>query len=137
MTKKLLFILGLITLFGISAKAQDISGEWRMISNDGQQIFTLNLIHITKDRLRGVHCIENFEIEIIECFKLEQVHTINLVKIAKNIFKGNMMIGRGRNKTLQNIQLQYRPLNNTILFTLTRIPEGEFIVPLEAVLQRK
>lgn len=137
MTKKLLLISGLITLFGFSAKAQDISGEWHMISNDGQHIFTIDLIHITKDKFRGVHCIENFKIEIIECFKMKEEYTINLVKIAENIFKGNMMSGRGRNKTVQNIQMQYLQLDDRLLFKLTKIPEGEFLIPVEGVLERK
>ncbi len=62
MIKKLLLISGCIT-FLVTAGAQDISGQWQMDSSDGQQIFRLDLIHITKERVRGVHCMENFEKE--------------------------------------------------------------------------
>jgi hypothetical protein len=72
MIKKLLLISGFITFSVFSAGAQDISGEWHMNSNDGQQIFILDLIHITKDRVSGAYCIENFEKEITECFKIEE-----------------------------------------------------------------
>jgi hypothetical protein len=136
MIKKLLLISGFITFFMFSVRAQDISGEWRMNSNDGQQIFSLDLIHITKDRVKGVHCIENFEKEIVECFKMEDKYTVDLVKIAENIFKGKLFSWKGENEVLLDIQVQYLPLDNNLLFKLTKIPEGEFLVPVEGVLER-
>jgi hypothetical protein len=119
-----------------TAVAQDISGELRLDSNDGQQIFSLDLIHITKDRVK-VHCIENFEKEITECFKMEDKYTVNIVKIAENIFQGNLWSGIGGNKIALDVQLQYLPLDNNLLFKLTKIPEGEFLIPVEGVLERK
>lgn len=137
MAKKFLFIFGFITLSVFSARAQDISGEWRLDSNDGQQIFSLDLNHITKDRVRGVHCIENFEKEITECFKIKDKYTVNIVKIAENIFQGSLLSGIGGNKITLELQVQYLPLDDRLLFKLTRIPEGEFIIPVEGVLKRK
>jgi hypothetical protein len=137
MIKKLLLISGFITFLMVSAGAQNISGEWRMNSNDGQQTLSLDLIHITKDRVKGVHCFENFEKEITECFKLEDEYTVNIVKINENIFRGIMLSGIGENKIVLNIQVQYLPLDNNLLFKLTKIPESEFLVPVEAVLERK
>ncbi|MCJ7756624.1 MAG: hypothetical protein MUP24_00650 [Gillisia sp.] len=137
MTKKILLIFGLIAFLGFPARAQDISGKWRLDSNDGQQIFSLDLIHITKDRVKGVHCIENFEKEITECFKMEDKYTVNIVKISENIFKGKLLSGIGGNKIEQDIQIQYLPLDDRLLFKLTKIPEGEFLIPVEAILERK
>lgn len=137
MTKKILLILGLIAFLGFTARAQDISGEWQMDSNDGQKIFSLDLIHITKDRVRGVHCIENFEKEIAECPKMEDKYTVNLVKISENIFQGNLLSGTGGNKITLELQVQYLPLDDRLLFKLIRIPEGEFLIPVEGVLERK
>lgn len=130
-------IFGLIAFLVFSAKAQDISGEWRLDSNDGQQIFSLDLIHITKDRVRGVHCIENFEKEITECFKMKDKYTVNIVKIAENIFQGSLLSGIGGNKITLELQMQYLPLDDRLLFKLTKIPEGEFLIPVEGVLKRK
>ena len=137
MTKKILLISVFISLLGFSAKAQDISGEWRMISNDGQQIFTIDLIHITKDRVRGAHCLENFEKEVAECFKRVDTYTVNLMKIAENIFQGKLLSWKGENEILLELQVQYLPIDNRLLFKLTKIPEGEFLVPVEGVLQRR
>jgi hypothetical protein len=136
MIKKLLLISGFITFLIFSAGAQDISGEWHINSNDGQQIFTLDLIHITKERVGGAHCIENFEKEITECFKLEDEYTVNIVKINENIFQGILWTEIGGNNTAQEIQVQYLPLDDRLLFKLTKIPEGEFLIPVEAVLER-
>ena len=136
MVKKLLLISGFIIFLMFSARAQNISGEWRLDSNDGQQIFTLSLIHITKDRVKGVHCIENFEKEIVECFKMEDKYTADMVKIAENIFKGKLLSGIGGNKIALDIQVQYLPLDNNLLFKLTKIPESKFLLTVEAVLER-
>jgi len=136
MKKKLLISTFIIFLI-FSAGAQDISGKWQMDSNDGQQMFSLELIHITKDRVKGVHCIENFEKGITECFKMKDKYTVNMVKIAENIFQGKLLSGIGGNKIALEFQVQYLPLDDRLLFKLTKIPEGEFLVPAEAVLERK
>jgi hypothetical protein len=137
MIKKLFLITGFITFLIFSARSQDISGEWRMNSNDGQQIFSIDLIHITKDRVKGVHCIESFEKEITECFKMDEEYTVNIVKIAENIFKGILFSWNGENEILLDIQVQYHPLDDRLLFKLTKIPEAELLIPDEAVLERK
>ena len=137
MTTKNLLIFGLIAFLGFTARAQDISGEWRLDSNDGQQIFSLDLIHMTKDRVKGLHCIENFKKEITECFKMEDNYTLNILKVAENIFKGKLLSWQGENEILLDIQLQYLPLDDNLLFRLTKIPEGEFLIPVEAILVRK
>lgn len=136
MIKKLLLISGCIT-FLVTAGAQDISGQWQMDSSDGQQIFRLDLIHITKERVRGVHCMENFEKEISECFKMENKYSVNLVKISENIFRGNLLSGIGGNKITQELQVQYLPLDDRLLFKSIKITEGEFLIPAQGFLKRK
>lgn len=130
-------ISGFITFLLFPAGARDISGEWRLDSNGGQRIFTLNLIHITKDRVKGVHCIENFEKEITECCKMEDKYTVNLLNISKNIFMEKLWCRKGENEILLDIQVQDLPLNNNLLFKLAKIPEGAFLIPAEGILQRK
>jgi len=44
---------------------------------------------------------------------------------------------KGENEILLEFQVQYHPLDGRLLFKLTKIPEGEFLIPVEAVLERK
>ncbi len=39
-------------------------------------------------------------------------------------------------EVLLEFQLQYLPLDDRLLFKLTKIPEGEFLIPVEAFLER-
>lgn len=136
MVKKLLFSILISAYFGFSASAQDLEGKWLWNSDDGQVTYSLDLNHISKDRIRGVHCIQNFEKKVTECFEPEDEYTVTLVKIADNIFQGNLLSGTGKEREVRDIQLQYLPLENRILFTLTKVPEEPFLVPVEAILQR-
>lgn len=136
MIKKLLCCLIIFTYFSISAFSQDLDGKWRWNSDNGQVVYSLDLNHITKDRIRGVHCIQNFQKQITECFEPEDEYTVMLVKIAENIFQGNLLSGTGKDRELRDIQIQYLPLEDRILFTLTTIPDKPFLVPVEAILQR-
>ncbi len=122
--------------FSFSASAQDLTGEWRWNSDDGQVIYSLDLRHISKDRVRGVHCIQNFERKTTECFGPEDEYTVTLVKIAENIFQGNLLSGTGKDREVRDIQIQYLPLEDRILFKLMTVPEQPFLVPVEAILQR-
>jgi hypothetical protein len=96
----------------------------------------LNLFHITKDRVQGFHCVEDFENKVSECFKMGDEYTITLVKISENIFQGNLLSGVGRNRLVEDIQLQYIPLDNSMIFTHTKILEGISLIPSEAILRR-
>ena len=77
-----------------------------------------------------------FEVKVSECFKMEDEYTVSLVKISENIFRGNLLSGVDRNRLAEKIQLQYIPLDNSIIFTHTKIPEGISLTPLEAILRR-
>lgn len=136
MKQKLLFLGGLFLLLSLPIFAQDINGTWISNSEDGQSTFTLDLTHVSKDRVSGFHCVENIQERINECHRRGQDFTISLVQIAENIYQGNLLSVRGRNLFERNIQLQYLPINNTILFTLTRPAEGSLRIPKEAVLRR-
>lgn len=136
MIKHLLSCSVLIIFINFSSNAQDLSGKWLWNSNDGQVTYSLDLNHISKDRVRGVHCIQNFELKRTECFEAEDEYTVTLVKIADNIFQGNLLSGTGKEREVRDIQIQYLPLEDRILFTLTKIPEQSFFVPVEAILQR-
>ncbi|MFN4761903.1 hypothetical protein ACKGJN_02160 [Gillisia sp. Q332] len=136
MIKKILLIAVLMMFSGFIAEAQNISGKWSWNSSDGLKTFTIELVHITKDRVQGVHCVEDFEIKISECFKMEDEYTVTLVKISENIFQGNLLSGEGRNRLVEDIQLQYVPLDNSLIFIHTKIPTGISLIPVEAILQR-
>ena len=136
MKKNVLGSFLILIFFSISASAQDLSGEWRSISGEGQKAFTIDLVHITKDRVQGVHCVENFELKIADCFKMDQEYTVKLVKISENIFQGILLSGTGSNRLIEDIQLQYIPLDHSIIFTHTKTPKGISLIPVEAILQR-
>lgn len=136
MIKKILLISLFIMISGYGTMAQDISGEWHWNSGDGLRTFTLDLIHITKDRVQGVHCVEDYEVKVSECFKLEDDYTITLIKISENIFQGNLLGGVGRKRLVEDIQVQYIPLDNSLIFTRTKIPKGISLIPVEAILRR-
>mgnify|MGYP003109500375 CR=1 FL=1 len=74
--------------------------------------------------------------EKTECFEQEDEYTVTLVKIAENIFKGNLLSGTGKDREVRDIQIQYLPLEDRILFSLITIPEKPFLIPVEAILQR-
>lgn len=136
MIKKTLLISVFLMFSGLISEAQNISGEWRWNSADGLKTFTLNLVHITKDRVQGVHCTEDVEVKVSECFKMENEYTVSLTKISENIFRGNLLSGIDKNVLAEKIQLQYIPLDNSIIFTHTKIPEGISLTPSEAILRR-
>ncbi len=136
MKKIIRYSFVILTFFSFSTFAQDLSGQWRWASGDGQKVFTIDLAHITKDRVQGVHCVEDFEIKISECFQLQDEYTIHLVKISENIFQGNLMSGEGRNRLVEDIQLQYIPLDDNMIFSHTKSPKGISLIPLEGVLRR-
>ena len=135
MVERLLYVV-LFLCFSLPAFAQDLTGKWQWNSDDGQVIYSLDLTHITKDRVRGVHCIENFLLKRTECFEPEDEFTVTIVKIADNIFQGNLLSGTGKEREVRDIQIQYLPLEDRILFTLTNVPEQPFFLPVEALLQR-
>ncbi len=126
----------LLFVFIASTQAQDLSGKWRWNSNNGQVVYSLTLNHISKDRVTGVHCIQNFKRKIKECFTPEEEYTVTLVKIAENIFKGSLLSGTGKDREMSDIQIQYLPLEDRILFSLTTVPEKPILIPVEAILQR-
>lgn len=134
--KKSLLISVFLIFSGFIAGAQNISGEWRWQADDGLKTFSIDLVHITKDRVQGVHCVEDFEVKVSECFEMEHEFTVNLVKISENILQGNLMSGEGRDRIVEDIQLQYIPLDNSMIFTHTKIPKGISLIPGEAVLRR-
>ncbi|MFO7720156.1 MAG: hypothetical protein R6W85_06935, partial [Gillisia sp.] len=133
MILKILLISAFLMFSWVIAGAQNIAGEWRSISGDGQNAFTIDLVHITKDRVQGVHCLENFELQIGECFQMDQEYTVTLVKISENIFQGNLLSGVGGNRLIEDIQLQYIPIDNSMIFTHTKIPKGISLIPAEAI----
>lgn len=136
MKQKLLLMGGLLVFLNLPILAQDINGTWTSHSEDGQSIFTLKLTHVSKDRVSGVHCIENVRERINECHRPGDDYTVALVQISENIFQGNLLSVRGRNLFERNIQLQYRPADNAIFFSLTRPPQGPLRIPKEAILRR-
>lgn len=135
MGSKILYSLPAL-LFILQLNAQDISGKWRWNSDDGQLIFSIDLVHVTRDRVAGVHCVESFEEELTECHDPRNDYTLRLAKIAPNIFQGSLLSIRNSEFEMRDIQLQYLPRNNRMIFTVTKIPETSLRVPMEAIMIR-
>lgn len=133
MTKKLL-LLFLISIFSKSIYAQDISGSWSWNSEEGSNMFTLDLIKTSENNFRGNHCSVYLHGDRIDCNDSKEDFSIVLIKKAENIFQGS--IRSGFSYAVGNVQLQYLPEENTMLFSLKTAPEGEYYMPIEARLIR-
>ena len=134
MIKKLLAVYTILLLSMMSASAQDISGSWSWNSKEGSNMFTIDLIQATENDFRGNHCSVFLNGERIDCNDTKDEFTIVLVKKAENIFQGS--IRSGYSYAVGNVQLQYLPEENTMLFTLKTAPKGEYYMPAEARLVR-
>lgn len=124
----------LLLLFITTASpAQEIDGSWSWSSEDGD-MFTLDLREITDNSYRGNHCSVYLQGDRLDCYDAADEFTVVLIRKAENIFEGS--IRSTYSLTTGNFQLQYLPLDDILLFTLTAPPEGEYYIPLEAELQR-
>lgn len=134
MIKRLLSVYSMILLSVIPATAQDISGSWSWNSKEGSNMFTIDLIQATNNDFRGNHCSVFLDGERIDCNDIKDEFTVILIKKAENIFQGS--IRSGYSYAVGNVQLQYLPEENTMLFTLKTAPKGEYYMPMEARLVR-
>ncbi|CAN5274929.1 hypothetical protein BH23BAC2_BH23BAC2_06320 [soil metagenome] len=134
MIKKLLFTTLLLLLFVNPGTAQDISGSWSWNSKEGSNMFTIDLIKATENDFRGNHCSVFLSGDRIDCTDTKDEFTVVLIKKAENIFQGS--IRSGYSYAVGNVQLQYLPEENTMLFTLRTAPKGEYYMPVEARLVR-
>lgn len=132
-----LLLTGLLSLLLlIQVNAQNLAGSWIWNSDDGQEIFTISLVHESKDRVLGVHCIENFAAEFVECYEPGEDYTVSVVKIAENIFQGSLISLRGTDLYTRDVQLQYLPIDNTVMFTFTGSSVTPLRIPEKAVMRR-
>ena len=97
-------------------------------------MFTIDLIEISDNNYRGNHCSVYLHGDRIDCNDNRDEFSIVLIRKAENIFQGS--IRSGLNYAVGNVQLQYLPIDNTILFSLKTNPKGEYYIPLEGVLVR-
>ncbi len=134
MIKKLLVVHILLLLSILPAAAQDISGSWSWNSVEGNNMFTIDLIQATENDVRGNHCSVFLGGERIDCNDTKDKFTVVLVKKAENIYQGS--IRSGYSYAVGNVQLQYIPEENAMLFTLKTAPKGEYYLPVEARLVR-
>lgn len=134
MIKNLLLLTVLFSLFAFNSEAQDISGSWSWNSKEGGDMFTLDLIKAAEDNFRGNHCSVYLHGDRIDCSDSKDEFSIVLIRKAENIFQGS--IRSGYSSAIGNVQLQYLPLENTMLFTLRTAPDGEYYMPVEARLIR-
>lgn len=134
MVKKLLLYPFFLLLLSFSSLAQDISGSWSWNSDDGGNMFTIDLIEISENNYRGNHCSVYLRGERIDCNDNKDEFSIVLIRKAENIFQGS--IRSGLSYAVGNVQLQYQPIENRILFSLKTNPKGEYYIPVEGVLVR-
>ncbi len=133
MVKKLLLFF-LFSIFSTSIYAQDISGSWSWNSEEGRNMFTLDLIKTSENNFKGNHCSVYLHGDRIDCNDSKEDFSIVLIKKAENVFQGS--IRSGFSYAAGNVQLQYLPQENTMLFSLKTAPEGEYYMPIEARLVR-
>ncbi|HSI70904.1 MAG TPA: hypothetical protein VK941_11765 [Gillisia sp.] len=134
MIKKLLFTLLIGFFISVSTQAQDIEGSWSWNSQDGVNMFTIDLIRTSENNYRGNHCSVYLNGDRLDCRENEQDSTIVLIRKSENIFQGS--IRSGLSNSIGNVQLQYLPNEDSILFSLKSNPKGEYYMPLEGRLQR-
>lgn len=133
MVKKLLFLFIGILLY-IPSQAQDISGSWSWNSRESGDMFTIDLIKASENNFRGNHCSVFLDGNRIDCNDTKDDFSIVLVRKAENIFQGS--IRSGYSMAVGNVQLQYLPEENTMLFSLKTAPKGIYYMPVEARLVR-
>lgn len=124
-------------LFSISTLAQhsqDLEGTWRWTSPSGDHTFELLLEYDDNNILRGKHCSVFEDGEKADCRREDEDFSVNLVKIARNIYDGT--IESGLSATSGRIRLQYNPKEVSLVFVLKAMPPGEFYLPAEAILFR-
>lgn len=124
-------------LWSISTLAQhtqDLEGVWRWTSPNGEDNFELLLEYENNNALRGKHCSVFENGDKTDCQREEEEFSVNLVKIARNIYDGT--IQSGLSATSGRIRLQYNPKELSLVFILRALPPGEFYLPAEAVLFR-
>lgn len=131
MKKLLLLFLFLIPL---QFQAQDISGNWNWVTGVGENSFTLTLKKVSENNYRGIHCASYYGGNRIDCESDENNYSVALIRKSDNIFQGT--IKSGYSQTTGNFQLQYLPLNNTMIFKITQMPQGISFIPQEAILER-
>lgn len=133
MVKKLLiFFIGF--LFFIPSQAQDISGSWSWSSKESGDMFTIDLIKASENNFRGNHCSVYLSGNRIDCIDTKDDFSIVLIRKAENIYQGS--IRSGHSMAVGNVQLQYLPEENTMLFSLKTAPKGVYYMPVEARLVR-
>lgn len=130
MIKKLLLLPLLVILFGVTAFSQDISGSWSWNSKEGGDMFTIDLLKASENQFSGNHCSVFLHGDRIDCSDSKDEFSIVLIRKAENIFQGS--IRSDYSKAIGNVQLQYLPEENTILFSLKTAPDGIYYMPVEA-----
>lgn len=120
---------------GICAQqSQDLEGTWRWTSPNGEDNFELTLEYIDSSKIRGKHCSVFHNGEKMDCQRRDSDYSINLIKIARNIYDGT--IESRYSSTSGRIRVQYDPNDVSISFTLKAYPPGEFYLPDRAILYR-
>lgn len=115
-------------------QSQDLEGTWRWTSPNGEDNFELLLEYDDNNNLRGKHCSVFENGGKTDCRREEEEFSVNLVKIARNIFDGT--IQSGLSATSGRIRLQYNPKDVSLIFVLKALPPGEFYLPEEIIMFR-
>lgn len=134
MIKKLQLAFFICFLISFSSQAQEIEGSWSWNSQDGVNMFSIDLLRISENNYRGNHCSVYLGGDRIDCRENGEDFTIVLVRKSENIFQGS--IRSGLSNSIGNVQLQYLPNEDSLLFSLKSNPKGEYYMPLEGRLER-
>lgn len=124
----------LFLVFSVSIQAQEIHGTWTWDSVEGGEAFSIDLNRVSKDKYQGNHCGVYSQGDRIDCNESAEDFSIILIRTSENIFRGS--IRSSYSYSVGQVQLQYLPLEDRMVFTLTTPPKGEYYIPFEAIMQR-
>lgn len=130
MTKILCSLMFLIGIQVFGQHSRDMAGSWQWVSQDGNTNLELILEYDSPRNIKGKYCASFERGEIRDCRKDENQYTINLIRIAENIFDGT--IESRLNSVPARLRLQYNPLQQNLRFKITQKPPGEYLFPREA-----
>lgn len=132
--KKLLLLLFLF--LSISLEAQQLDGNWSWTSDDGANRFDLNLEENNGGIIRGNHCAVFFNGDKIDCSQEDNGQfSMALMRIADGVYAGT--IHSAYSFAEGKIRLVYNKKLDSLTFTLTTDPPGEYYLPQIAVLERR
>lgn len=135
--EKLYCILLLILTTSFS-QAQNISGSYRWVPDDGRGMFEIDLQPrkvaqgLSSEFYQGIHCGVFENGNRVDC-SIDQF-TITLDQVAENIFTGSIF--SEYSQTISEIKITYIPASGNIKWEITKHGGGQNYFPMNAILKK-